>query len=117
MREAQLQKRIIEYLKESGCYVFKAVGSPAQARGTPDLLVCHRGRFLALEVKLRGNEPTALQEYEMDKIRLAGGIAELVYRLEDVERLIHDPSIDNRYGAGNSIHVNRSGNSGGNDRV
>lgn len=89
-QERQLQNRIIEYLKGSGCYVFKAVGSPAQTRGTPDLLICHRGRFLAAEVKLRGNDPTALQEYEMEKIRRAGGVAELVYRLEDMQRLIHD---------------------------
>jgi len=88
MKEAGLQKRILEYLRAAGCYVFKPVGSMGQQRGTPDLLICNRGLFIAAEIKIRGNEPDAMQFHEMEKIKRAGGTAEVVHRLEEMERII-----------------------------
>ena len=69
MKESTLQRRIIASLRGQGAYVFKAVGSPLQQRGTPDLLVCWQGHFITMEVKLPGEKPTLMQEHEMKKIR------------------------------------------------
>ena len=43
--------------------------------GCPDLLVCWRGLFVALEVKVPGNPPTKAQLRQMALIREAGGAA------------------------------------------
>lgn len=48
-------------------------------RGTPDLLACVSGRFVALELKRSEDAEVAeLQKYNIAKIRKAGGIAYLV---------------------------------------
>ena len=88
MKESSLQRRIITYLRAEGCYVFKVVGSPLQQRGTPDLLVCYQGRFLALEIKVPGAKPTPLQVHEMTKIGAAGGIATTVESVEEVKAVL-----------------------------
>lgn len=43
-------------------------------RGTPDILMCAWGTFVALELKKDGKEKAEpLQEYNLDQIRMAGG--------------------------------------------
>lgn len=43
--------------------------------GDPDKIICVRGRFVALELKDDGQEPTVLQAHKLKKIQKAGGIA------------------------------------------
>ena len=43
--------------------------------GTPDKLLCVRGRFVGLELKARGGRLTKLQEYNLNLIEKAGGVA------------------------------------------
>lgn len=88
MRESALQRQIIAYLRSRGAYVFKAVGSPLQQVGTPDLLVCWHGRFIGLEIKVPGKKPTPIQEYEIHKIREAGGCGVVVESVGDVAVLL-----------------------------
>ncbi|MDA0733345.1 MAG: hypothetical protein BZY73_03895 [SAR202 cluster bacterium Casp-Chloro-G3] len=78
MRESTLQRRAIEYLRESGAYVFKVVGSAMQQRGTPDILCCYRGRMMGIEFKQPCKKPTKLQEVELQKIRDSGGIGVVI---------------------------------------
>jgi len=93
-REASLQRKVIKYLRERGAYVFKVVGSPMQQRGTPDLLVSYRGRFIAIELKVPGEEPTRLQEYELAKVRESGGVAAVIESMVELERLLSvDPNL------------------------
>lgn len=88
MREAPIQRKIITWLREQGCYVYKAVGSPYAQRGTPDILCILRGQAYGLEVKAPGGKPTKLQEVELEKIRKAGGVAAVVTSLDEVKELI-----------------------------
>ena len=88
MKESSLQRRIIAYLRGQGCYVFKVVGSPLQQRGTPDLLACCQGRFLALEIKVPGEKATPLQEHELKKIQAAGGAVQVCTSLRDVQFML-----------------------------
>ena len=46
--------------------------------GDPDILMCYRGRFIAWELKVGKNKATPLQQYKLDEITNAGGIARLV---------------------------------------
>ena len=49
-------------------------------RGTPDCMGCVRGLFVAIEFKRREKErPTKLQQYELDAVIGADGIAIVAY--------------------------------------
>lgn len=49
-------------------------------RGIPDRIGCINGNFFALELKKDSKAPVAkLQMYVINKIREAGGFAELIY--------------------------------------
>ena len=86
--ESNLQRRIARMLREQGDYVFNVVGSPMQQRGTADLLVCHQGLFLAIEVKDKGGKESKLQEFERRKVKAAGGIAGVAWSMDDVASLL-----------------------------
>lgn len=52
----------------------------AAIHGTPDLLLCVRGVFVALELKKdAASKPTKLQEWNINRIRQAVGIATVVH--------------------------------------
>lgn len=88
MKESVLQRQVIAYLRERGAYVFKVVGSPYQQRGTPDLLVCWKGKFIGIELKVLGQDATPMQDHEIRRIIQAGGCGAVVKSLEDVEALL-----------------------------
>lgn len=47
--------------------------------GTPDLIICCNGWFVAWELKKDdSSKPTKLQEYTLNKIQKAGGVAVVV---------------------------------------
>lgn len=54
--------------------------------GTPDILACCWGHFLAVECKAGNNTVTALQQQEIDRIEAAGGKA-LVINERNMELL------------------------------
>lgn len=79
--EAALQRSIIVALEAAGCYVVNVV--VAGRKGTPDLLVCHEGRFIALEVKRLGQKPTAIQRVELARVAAHGGTAAVVHSVDE----------------------------------
>ena len=86
-KEAKIQKQIIDYLKKvPNLYFIKTIVS--NRRGIPDIHLCYRGMYVALEVKRLGEDATALQEYELSQIRKAGGFALVVRSVEDVRQVI-----------------------------
>lgn len=61
----------------------------ASKSGVPDILACDpKGKFWAFEVKVEGNKPSPLQEYNIKLINDTGGEAHVVYSLEDVKEAI-----------------------------
>ena len=77
--ERKVKKACTDLLTKHGAYYFYPVTGGYGRSGIPDIIVCHRGRFLAVECKAGSNMPTALQEAEMAKIRTAGGDALVVW--------------------------------------
>lgn len=74
--ETHLQQRIQRALKaEFGGFWFKVHGGPFQPAGIPDLLGCVDGLYVAIEVKIPGEEPSSIQEITIEDIRNAGGIS------------------------------------------
>ena len=44
-------------------------------KGIPDLLACFKGKFIAIELKVDGEEATPIQKYRIKQIVKAGGLA------------------------------------------
>ena len=88
--EAKLKTAIMAYLKtlEPDAFAFRVEPRPGMGRGMADIICCFHGRFLALEVKIPGNNPTPLQKRFMDKITLAHGISAVVYNVAEVKGLV-----------------------------
>ncbi len=91
MNEATLIQRIRKYLATlPDCFFWKEHGGQYGTAGIPDIVVCHKGRFIALEAKVGKNKPTKLQAATIDKIRQAGGTAAVVYSIEDVKAVLSE---------------------------
>lgn len=90
MKEQDIQRKIIKYLESVGAYVVKVVAS--NKSGTPDILACYRGIFLAVEVKRPETKTNVseLQEYNIKKIKEAGGVAIVSWDLDAVKATIDD---------------------------
>ena len=73
--EAKVKKRIRQLLDIKQAYYAMPMGTGYGNSGVPDFLICHRGRFIAVEAKAGKGKPTLLQETHMQRIRDAGGIA------------------------------------------
>ena len=77
--EKSFENKIKRYLKDKGCYRVKYHGNYFSENGTPDVLVCIKGYFLAIEVKAQTGKASELQLVKVDAIRKAGGFAYVVY--------------------------------------
>ena len=87
--EGKVKKRVKEILDALGAYhvMYVPVGYGAN-KGTPDFLVCHKGRFIGIETKAGKGKTTALQDLNLQKIRDAGGVAWVITE-RDFEWLEH----------------------------
>jgi len=92
--EKDIQKAIIDYLQYLGAVVVKVnnVGIykkdtnsyiPTRQLGVSDLLVCYKGKFIAIEVKRKGGKLTLHQEGFLEDVKGGGGIAFVAYSLDD----------------------------------
>lgn len=80
----RIVRPLTQALERRGAWVEKISGSPYQARGLPDLLICYRGRFIMFECKRYiGDKGRPLQRYTMRQIRAAGGVAIVPDTVED----------------------------------
>ena len=89
MKEKTIEKRIKEYLKTiDDLFYWKVFSGMYCTAGIPDIVICYKGQFIALEVKAPDGKPTALQIETIKKIREAGGVAEVVRSVEEVREII-----------------------------
>lgn len=51
MLEKEFQKQVIEFLKQHDIYYIKVWGGGYQRSGIPDLIICLKGKFMAIELK------------------------------------------------------------------
>lgn len=82
--EGRVKAAVVKILKKHEVYYFFPATGGYGRSGVPDIVCCFNGKFLALECKADGNNPTALQAREIDRINDAGGIA-IVVRDTDYE--------------------------------
>lgn len=87
MPESRLVRSIIKALKKKypKDVWYKIHIGPYQERGIPDILGCHRGRMIGIEVKLPENKKgtTKYQERQIHLIMEAGGYATTVTSIKE----------------------------------
>lgn len=88
MKEKEIQKKILEYLNKNGAYAVKSIVT--NRSGSPDIICCFNGLFVALEVKTEKGIISKLQEYHQKEILKSGGIALIVRSIEEVKALIEE---------------------------
>jgi Holliday junction resolvase len=80
---------ICKWLYASGYWFFKPAMNGFGKSGVPDIVACIEGKFVTVEVKREGKEPTPIQERRMAEIRKAGGAAfwgtaaKVIFELEE----------------------------------
>lgn len=87
--EKAIDARIQKLVASRGGWSVKFHGTAKTRAGVPDRLVCYRGMFIAVEVKKPGGKPTRIQQFEIDQIKEAGGIA-IVATDTDIVGLVLD---------------------------
>jgi hypothetical protein len=88
--EAKLKRQIKAYFEDNGALVvaIHGGGDPFQEAGISDLLVCHRGLFMAVEIKLPGQKASPRQSRFLRRVRAAGGIGAIVTSKEEAADLL-----------------------------
>lgn len=88
MKESQIQNKIIKYLNGIGAYSIKTIVT--NRNGSPDLICCFKGRYVALEVKAEKGTVSQLQEHNIKLIKKSGGVAAVVRSVEDVKKILEN---------------------------
>lgn len=90
MREKLIENQIKKYLKEKKIWYFKVWGGGYQTAGIPDIIACYKGRFIAIEVKNEKGKTTALQELNLELIKINGGIPIVARTVNEVKEVIEN---------------------------
>ena len=78
--ETIFAEKVDRDLKETfGKDIFIENIQQAAKSGSPDRLICLKGRFIALELKVDQGEPTKLQIIKLARINRAGGYGMVAY--------------------------------------
>ena len=89
MNEATIVRKILEGLRGvDQCFCWKEYIGLYSTAGIPDVIVCYKGLFYGLEVKMPGKYASDLQSATINKIQAAGGVAGVVYSWDDAQQLI-----------------------------
>lgn len=83
MLEKNLNARINTAVRRAYPEVFLVKISDLSHAGLPDDLGCLGGIFFSMEVKTAKGRTTKIQDYTIEKIRAAGGMAEVVRSVEE----------------------------------
>ncbi len=91
--EKKVKQKVAKLLKEAGAYYFFPATGGYGRSGVPDIVGCLNGNFFGIECKAGSNQPTALQELELEKIRESGGRAIVINedRIDFLKNDLLDP--------------------------
>jgi len=90
--ESKLSRRIIQVLNQQPhTFAWKNHGSQFTLGGLPDIIVCCRGLFIALEVKMPGQRDNVspVQQVVHQQLRDAGGRVHVISSVEEALTAIH----------------------------
>lgn len=98
MLEGTLSKNCKDYFKSLGscCKAIKKhQGAYTSQKGISDWLICYKGRFIAMELKIGDNTTSDLQEEFLVEIDEAGGVRAVCYFLDEVKEVIRKIEAEN----------------------
>jgi Holliday junction resolvase len=72
-KEGAVKKYVKVILDSLGIYYFMPSGNGYGRSAIPDFVGCYKGHFIAIECKAGELQPTAIQQRELDRIKLKGG--------------------------------------------
>lgn len=76
--ETKFQNKVLSDLKKlDNLWVLKT--QEKTRKGVPDLLLCAKGRFVAIELKSKNKKPDPLQQFELNCIEAARGVSFVAY--------------------------------------
>ena len=90
LSETKLKNKVLKFIKSNypDAWIYKA--ADRFTSGIPDLLICRKGLFYAIELKVGSNKATPIQEFVMREIRRAGGRVSVCRCIEDVKKFIEE---------------------------
>lgn len=99
MLERDLQRKCLDFCKRLNnegrqVIAINQHGSAFASRGVADILLCIRGKFIAIELKVPGNKPTPLQSHFISKVIACGGVGHVVYTFEAFAEIVLDTLLD-----------------------
>lgn len=86
--EYRIARKMKKLIRSRGGWCVKIHGSPYQDRGTPDILACYRGQFIAIEVKTSRGTPEPEQLVAQRQILKAGGESLITHKVEEVKGVL-----------------------------
>ena len=87
--EAKIQTRIINWLNtQENCWSVKTIAT--NKAGTPDIIVCWRGRFVGIEVKSSVGKLSKLQKFRRKEIEASGGTFIVARSVLDVMGVLNE---------------------------
>lgn len=100
--ESRLGSEIRRACIKRGAFAFKIHGGPTMMAGLPDLIMCYRGRFIGMEIKVPdpSSQPSVIQRRRIREIRDAAGKAFVVRSVASAMRILDavDRDIDSQHG-------------------
>lgn len=75
MSEKAFENKVKKYIESKGGWVVKYFANAFTKSGIPDLLVCYKGKFIALEMKTDKGKVSDLQRYHINQVIHSGGYA------------------------------------------
>lgn len=90
MTESQFKCKVVKLLKAElpGAWIYHP--SDKWRSGIPDLLICYKHRFGAVELKVGTNQATALQLHTLKLINAAGGATAVCWTMDEVKNFLRD---------------------------
>lgn len=88
--QAYVTKRL-KALPRSILTIFKCM--KANRMGVSDLILCCKGRYVAIELKHKGNTPSEHQKLFIEDIRESGGIGEVAWTWKDVKEILEKAGV------------------------
>lgn len=73
--EAKVKKKIKETLDSMGAYFLQPIGTGYGSNGAPDIVACYKGFYIGIEAKAGKGKTTALQQFNLLRIKHNGGLA------------------------------------------
>jgi len=82
--ERDITRAIRQLLNTLGIFHWKQHQGLGSTPGIPDIICCHQGRLVGIEVKTKRGSPSIIQQKTIDRINEAGGLAFIARSIDDV---------------------------------